>query len=79
MSDYMATFSAHINASGTLCDWLAAEREVSTIRTPYQNHAALNHRTTEYSPDGINRIEECAECGARFMHSINDKCPRTLY
>ena len=43
--------------------------------TPYQLHAALGHSTTSFSPDGVVCIEECSECGMRFLHSPAFKCP----
>lgn len=35
--------------------------------TPYARHDALGHTLTRYSPDGISIIEECSQCGARFL------------
>lgn len=48
-------------------------------KTPYQNHQALQHRTTRYSPDGFQIIEECSECLARFLHDPCIGYPITLY
>jgi ribosomal protein L32 len=37
--------------------------------TPYKLHAEQKHRVTLYSPNGIDRVEECQDCGARFLHN----------
>ena len=37
------------------------------MRTPYTTHAQLAHDVTRYSPDGIDHVEECTTCGARFL------------
>lgn len=47
--------------------------------TPYEDHAALGHKTVRHSPDGFVVIEECPECGARFLLTPLDKYPRSLY
>ena len=35
----------------------------------YEKHAELGHEITRYSPDGIDIIEECLTCGARWLHN----------
>lgn len=35
--------------------------------TPYQTHETLGHAVTRYSPNGIDVIEECSVCGARYL------------
>lgn len=47
--------------------------------TPYNNHRKLGHKTTDYSPDGFIKIEECAECKAKFIHSPLYAYPLTMY
>ncbi len=37
--------------------------------TPYQKHKNLNHKTTYFSPNGVDQIEECLDCGMRFLHN----------
>jgi hypothetical protein len=37
--------------------------------TPYDQHAALGHDVSRYSPNGVDIIEECSTCGARFLHN----------
>ena len=39
------------------------------MTTPYQLHGQLGHHTTTFSPNGIDIIEECETCGARFLHN----------
>lgn len=46
--------------------------------TPYQQHQKLGHATTWHSPDGVDKIEECNECGARYMHAAGDPWPISL-
>jgi len=36
--------------------------------TPYQQHAAYGHVTCRFSPNGVQIIEECSQCGMRFLH-----------
>ena len=39
------------------------------MATPYERHAAQGHGPMgRYSPNGLDIIEECDHCGARFMH-----------
>ena len=37
--------------------------------TPYDQHEQQGHRTTRYSPNGVDIIEECDDCGARWLHN----------
>ncbi len=37
--------------------------------TPYKLHAELGHTMTRFSPNGIETIEECEDCGARWLHN----------
>lgn len=38
--------------------------------TPYQLHETLDHGPMgRHSPNGIDVIEECDKCGARFLHN----------
>ena len=46
--------------------------------TPYHLHARMRHRMTRYSPNGVDIIEECADCGARFLHNPCIDYPVTL-
>ena len=46
--------------------------------TPYKQHEALGHKTTTHSPNSVDIIEECPECGARFLHSPCTGYPITL-
>lgn len=46
--------------------------------TPYERHAEFGHKTTWHSPDGINKVEECADCGQRWIHKWEEKYPLTL-
>mgnify|MGYP001598135500 CR=1 FL=1 len=50
------------------------------FQTPYENHKKSGHPTTEYSPNGIDIIEECTipECGARFLWQSGRDYPLTL-
>ena len=47
-------------------------------RTPYEIHATLNHETSRYSPDGLETIEECDDCGQRWQHNPVIGYPVTL-
>ena len=47
--------------------------------TPYQKHKELNHKMGRYSPNGIDIIEECDTCGARFLwHPGDEYAPISL-
>lgn len=46
--------------------------------TPYRLHDALNHHMTRYSPNSVDIIEECTDCGARFLHNPDSEYPITL-
>lgn len=46
--------------------------------TPYQQHRKLGHPTTWSSPNGVDKIEECETCGARFMHAAGDPWPISM-
>lgn len=46
--------------------------------TPYENHKKLNHKTSRYSPNGRQIIEECSICGMRFLHDPIIGYPVTL-
>ncbi len=35
--------------------------------TPFLRHEDLRHKVTAHSPNGVDRIEECDECPARFL------------
>ena len=49
------------------------------MKTPYENHVELEHGPmTRHSPNGIDIIEECDECGARFMHTPSLDYPITM-
>lgn len=48
------------------------------MKTPYQWHQETGHKTTTYSPDGIVKVEECPECGARFLHDPAFDYPITM-
>ncbi len=38
--------------------------------TPNEKHETLGHPPmTRYSPNGVDIIEECETCGARFLHN----------
>jgi hypothetical protein len=50
----------------------------NAMKTPYEEHAELNHHMTRYSPNGIDIIEECSECGARFLHNPSIGYPISL-
>ena len=39
----------------------------------YSEHAALGHKTSFHSPDGVNKIEECGVCGKTWMHHVGCK------
>lgn len=46
--------------------------------TPYNRHAALGHKMGRYSPNGVDIIEECDECKARFLHNPAIGYPVTI-
>ncbi len=46
--------------------------------TPYQKHQALEHESTFYSPNGVDEVEECADCYMRFLHNPCIGYPITL-
>lgn len=46
--------------------------------TPYQTHATLGHLMSRHSPDGFDIIEECDECGQRWLHNPTYDMPITL-
>ena len=46
--------------------------------TPYGIHDTLGHHMTTWSPNGIDIIEECTDCGARWLHSPAIGYPVTL-
>jgi hypothetical protein len=46
--------------------------------TPYENHAALDHSFSRYSPNGFDLIEECDDCPMRFLRSPTCIYPITL-
>jgi hypothetical protein len=48
------------------------------METPYQEHAQLGHKTTWHSPNGIDRIETCTDCGQRFLHRALCPYPETM-
>lgn len=49
-------------------------------KTPYENHKEWNHKTTWVSHNGIDKVEECAECLARFLHRGGvDEPPISLF
>jgi hypothetical protein len=49
------------------------------MRTPYETHASHKHHVTTHSPNGIDLIEECTECPARFLvHHTEPEFPRQL-
>lgn len=48
------------------------------MATPYEKHKETGHHTTRYSPNGIDIIEECEECGMRWLHHPGDKWPVTM-
>ena len=52
--------------------------EVKENDTPYEKHKKLGHKMGRYSPNGITIIEECEDCGARFLHNPCDKYPVTM-
>ena len=49
-----------------------------TNQTPYQVHATLNHSMSRYSPDSVQVIEECGDCGQRWLHDPVIGYPVTL-
>jgi hypothetical protein len=48
------------------------------MKTPYENHTDLNHHLTRYSPNGVDIIEECDDCPARFLHNPSIGYPVSL-
>jgi hypothetical protein len=34
----------------------------------WEKHSQLNHSMTQHSPDGINKIYECSDCGCSFFY-----------
>ena len=46
--------------------------------TPYQQHEKLHHKMSRSSPNGLDIIEECEECPARFLHTRTVDYPITL-
>jgi hypothetical protein len=46
--------------------------------TPYEKHKLLGHKTTWYSPDSYQKIEECSECPMRFLHDPGIGYPTML-
>ena len=52
--------------------------EALVEETPYERHAQRGHKMTRHSPNGIDIVEECPECGARFLIKPNDKYPISL-
>ena len=46
--------------------------------TPYELHESMGHRMTRYSPNGVDIIEECQDCGLRFLHNPSIGYPVTL-
>lgn len=46
--------------------------------TPYERHQQRNHQMTRYSPNGVDIIEECTNCGARWLHNPAIGYPVTL-
>lgn len=57
---------------------MSQEQEPDNL-TPYQRHEQLGHEMTRYSPNGVDIIEECTECGARWLHNPCIGYPVTLY
>lgn len=47
-------------------------------KTPYEEHKRLEHKMSRYSPDGFVIIEECDECGLRWLHNPLVGYPVTL-
>lgn len=35
--------------------------------TPYEVHSTLNHHMSRNSPNGVDLIEECDDCGQRWL------------
>ena len=46
--------------------------------TPYQKHAKLKHKTSQYSPNGVDIIEECEDCYMQFLHTPAIGYPVTI-
>lgn len=46
--------------------------------TPYEIHKTLNHRMSRLSPNSIDIIEECQECGQRWLHNPSIGYPVTM-
>ena len=49
------------------------------IKTPYEYHQELKHRTTFVSHNGIDKVEECTQCPAKFLFHHADSYATTLY
>ena len=48
-------------------------------KSPYEMHGELNHgKMVAHSPNGIDTIEECTVCGARFLYAPINKTVRAL-
>ncbi len=48
------------------------------LMTPYQRHAAFGHKTTWHSPNGVDKVEECADCGQRWLYQATTGWVLTL-
>lgn len=46
--------------------------------TPHERHAQEGHKTSFCSPNGLDKIEECEECGMRFFWAATEDHPITL-
>lgn len=46
--------------------------------TPYERHAELDHHMTRHSPNGVDIIEECSDCGMRWLHNPAIGYPVTM-
>lgn len=46
--------------------------------TPYQIHQTLNHHVSRHSPNAVDIIEECQECGQRWLHNPSIGYPVTM-
>ena len=45
----------------------------------HATHKLMNHKVTYSSPNGFDTLEECSECGCRFLHlGLSDGYIRTL-
>ena len=50
------------------------------IKTPYEQHKHdCGGDFTKHSPNGIDTIEECTDCGQRFLHNPVFRIPITLH